>query len=170
VIARGAGLIILLMVCGCAAPGRSITEAFPPGSVAAPWVLQNDVWAGRLEAAAPALGDDAALWREHAPERVWLAVYSHEDAPERCLKVRCFVLPSREVARQAFEALRPAGAQPFKYGDVGCWTDIGVLFQWGRLVVEIFGRDASWASQVQSAMLATFIAKRMPPGLSDNPR
>jgi len=37
-------------------------------------------------------------------------------------------------------------------------------------VVEIFGRDASWASQVQSAMLATFIAKRMPPGLSDNPR
>jgi hypothetical protein len=170
VIARGLGLPLLMVVCGCAAPARSIVEVFPPGSVAAPWVLQNEVWAGDFEAAAPALGDDAALWREYAPLRVWLAVYTHEDSPKRCLKVRCFVLASREDARRGFEAQRPVDVQPLKYGDAGCWTDIGVLFWWGRLVVEVFGPDASWASQVQSAMLATFIAKRMPLGLIENPR
>jgi hypothetical protein len=167
---RGVGLPLLAVVSGCVGPARSVTEAFPAGSLAAPWVLQSGVWSGSFEEAAAALGDDVAVWREYSPARAWLAVYCHEDALERCLKVRCFALASQEDARQAFEAVRPLGAQPFKYGDIGCWTEIGVLFQWGRLVIEVFGPDASWGSQVQSAMLATHIAKRMPPGLLENPR
>jgi hypothetical protein len=164
------GLLSLFLVAGCASPARSVVQVFPPGSTVAPWLLQHDVWTGRLDEAAPALGGDVAFWHQWKPEQVWLAVYCHEEVLERCLKVRCFALPSRAAARQAFEALQPQGARPFKYGDAGCWTDIGVLIQWGRLVVEIFGGDASWNSQVQAALLATFIAKRMPAGLPENPR
>jgi hypothetical protein len=167
---RLAGFAVLALVVGCAAPARCVVEVFPPGSTAAPWLLQNEVWTGHLSDAAPALGDDAAFWHDYAPEQVWLAVYCHEDVAERCLKVRCFALPSRAIARRAFEALRPLNARPFKYGDAGCWTEIGVLFRWGRLVAEVLGGDASWSSQVQAALLATFIAKRMPPGLPENPR
>ncbi len=137
--------------------------------MAAPWVLQDKVWVGSFEEAAPALGDDATLWREREPKRAWLAVYCHEEAPERCLKVRCLSFGSTGSAQRAFEAWRLVGAKPFKYGDAGCWTEIGVLFRWGRLVFEIFGTDASWGSELQSAMLATLIAKRMPAGLPENP-
>ncbi len=164
------GFVLLVLVAGCASAARSVVDVFPPGSTAAPWVLQNEVWVGRLEEAAPALGDDAAFWSEQAPQQVWLAVYCHEELPGRCVKVRCFGLSSREAARRAFEALQPPQARVFKYGDAGCWTDIGVLFRWGRLVVEIFGGDASWTSQMQAALLATFIAKRMPAGLPEDPR
>jgi hypothetical protein len=164
------GLAVSLLVAGCTSPVRSLTEVFPPGSTAAPWVLQQEVWSGNLNAAAPALGDDATFWREHGPARVWLAVYCHEDLSDRCLKVRCFALPSVLVARQAFHALQPLEARPFTCGDLSCWTDIGVLIHWGRLVLEIFGGDASWSSQLEAALLATYIAKRMPAGLPENPR
>jgi hypothetical protein len=163
-------LLLLIAVAGCTSPVRSVVEVFPPGSMAAPWVLQNAVWTGRLDEAAAGLGNDTAFWREREPGQIWLAVYAHEDVPAQSLKVRCFALPTRDAARSAFEALRPAGARAFRCGDAGCWTDIGVLVQWGRLVLEVFGDDASWGSQMQAALLATFIAKRMPAGLPESPR
>jgi len=165
-----AGLMLSLLVGGCAVPARSVLDVFPPGSTAAPWVLQHEVWVGTLDDAAPALGSDAVFWHARQPARVWLAVYSHEDMPDRYLKVRCFALPTRDAARAAFDALQPAQARGFRYGDAGCWTDVGVLVQWGQLVLEIFGDDASWSSQMQAALLATFIAKRMPPELPEDPR
>ncbi len=162
--------MLVILLGGCTSPARFVVDVFPPGSTAAPWLLQQEVWTGRFADAAQALGDDATFWSAQAPERLWLAVYCHEDVPDRCLKVRCFALSSRDAAQRAFDALQPPQARPFKYGDAGCWTDLGVLFQWGRLVVEIFGVDASWSSQMQAALLATFIAKRMPAGLPENPR
>jgi hypothetical protein len=37
-------------------------------------------------------------------------------------------------------------------------------------VFEIFGDDMSWNSQVQSAVLAAILVKRLPPGVADNPQ
>jgi hypothetical protein len=167
---RAAELIGLLVVSGCTARNTSIADAFPPGSMATPWVLQGEVWSGSFDDAAPALGDDAATWGQFAPVRVWLAVYCHENAPERCLKVRCLAFATPEDAQQAATAFCTPGAAAFSYGDGGCWTQIGVLFRWGRLVLDIFGGDTSWGSEVQSAMLAAFFVKLMPAGLPGNPR
>jgi len=84
--------------------------------------------------------------------------------------VRCFAFESVEYARAAYEVFHPVLAKPLHSGDVGCWTEIGVLLQRGRLVFDIFGNDASWNSQVQSAVLAAILVRRMPPGVPDNPQ
>ena len=167
---RPLGLLLLPLCVGCATGGRQVADAFPPGSVAAPWVLQSEVWAGSFDAAASALGDDAEIWRKYNPTRVWLAVYTHESETERSLKVRCFAFGSADDARRAFARFQPLEAKPFAYGDAGCWTEIGVLFQWGRLVCDIFGDRASWGSQMQSSLLAAHIARRMPPGAPGDPQ
>jgi hypothetical protein len=164
------GLLLALVCAGCAANRLTISDAFPPGSMADPWVLQGEVWTGSFDEAAPALGDDTEKWREYGPTRAWLAIYCHETEPQRCLKVRCFAFPAAENAREAFDEFRPFDAKPFQCGDGGCWTEVGVLFHWGRLVFDIFGGDASWGSQVESSMLAVFIAQRMPAGAPDNPQ
>lgn len=164
------GLVPLLLCAGCAGTRVSVTEAFPPGSMATPWILRDAVWTGSFDEAAPALGDDADSWEKFGPTRVWLAVYGHEAMPERCLTVRCFAFESGKAARQAYDAQAPIGAKPFQAGDVGCWTDIGVMFQWGRLVCDVFGGSATFESQVQSTYLVALLMKRMPPGAPDDPR
>lgn len=164
-----AGLSVALWT-GCAAPQARVIAAFPPVAAAYPWVLQDEVWSGTFEDAAPALGADADAWRAHEPRRVWLARYCHTDHAEQGLTIRCFAFDSPDRARRAFQAFRPPAAKAFDCGDAGCWTSIGVLFQWGRLVFDVFGPDASWGSELQSAVLAGHLAKRMPPGAPEDPR
>ncbi len=169
---RGAtvGLVTLLACAGCATTGRTLQEVFPPGAVASPWILENEVWTGTFEQAAEAFGEEADQWREFNPTSVWLAVYRHESDPQRWMKVRCLAFESSEAARRAFERFRPLESQPLDYGELGCWTELGVMFQWGGLVFDIFGQEASWSNQVQSTLIAALIAKRMPPGLPESPR
>lgn len=161
---------VLLLLAGCAGGPRPVRDAFPPGASAAPWILQGDVWSGTFDQAAPALGDDAPEWQRHGPTRIWLARYCHEQHPDRCLTVRGFAFASVEDARRAYESLRPADAQAFRAGTAGCWTEIGVLFQDGRLVFDILGPQAGWDSQIQAALLASFLANRMPAGAAEQPR
>lgn len=162
--------VIVVLSGGCAQDRRTVADAFPIARVAAPWILEGEVWSGTFEEAAPALGDDADTWAKFSPTRVWLARYTREGAPQRVLTVRCFAFDTPETARAAFEVFRPPLAKPLKAGDVGCWTDFGVLFQWQRLVFDIFGDDASWGSEVHSSVLAAIITRRMPRGLPENPR
>lgn len=166
--AIAASLAVLLT--SCASRQRTLVEAFPPGSVAAPWTLDGAVWSGTLAEAAPGLGPDADTWEVFHPTRVWLAKYRHEDKPDRLLTVRCFAVASADDAREAVARFRPAGAKPVSFGDEGYWTELGVLFRWGRLVIEVFGPEASWGSEVQSSLLAAYLTKRMPPGIPDDPR
>jgi hypothetical protein len=164
-------LSLLLLLCvGCAQTRRPVTAAFPPAVVAWPWILQEEVWSGSFDEAAPGLGEDAEKWREHHPTRVWLAIYRHERDPQRRLTVRCFAFESSGSARAAFESFRPIDAKAFDAGDAGCWSGVGVMFRWGRLVLEVFGPDASWSSETQSSLLATFLIKRMPAGAPEDPR
>ena len=167
---RTAAALALLVCAGCAQADRAVRAAFPTAGVVAPWRLDGAVWSGSFADAAPALGDDAPAWAQHTPTRVWLAKYTHEDHPDQTLTVRCFAFESPEYARAAYEVFQPVLAKPLYSGDVGCWTEIGVLFQRGCLVFDIFGNDASWNSQVQSAVLAAALVKRMPPGAPDNPQ
>lgn len=163
-------LLPLLLCAGCAATRPNVIEAFPPGSLATPWILRDAVWTGSFDEAASALGDDAELWRQFGAGRVWLAVYCHENTPEQCLTVRCFAFESAADARHAYDAFAPLAAKPFQAGDVGCWTEVGVLFQWGRLVFDVFGGTATFESQVQSTYIAALLTKRMPRGAPDNPQ
>lgn len=165
-IAALAGTVLLLSGCE-AQRGGAVIDAFPPGSMAAPWILQDDVWVGSFELAANALGEDAAAWAEYDPNRVWLAIYCHQDDREGCLTVRGFQFASADAARRAYEAFAPIDADPLEAGDAGCWTDIGVMFRWGRLVFEVFGREATWANQVRSSFLTAYLTKRMPKGAVD---
>ena len=165
------GVAALLLLGGCAATQPRVADAFPLGSVAAPWVLQGEeVWSGSFDDAAAALGNDAETWRELGPTRVWLAVYAHETEPQRCLKVRCLAFAAADDARRAYGQFRPPDAKPLRYGDAGCWTGIGVLFHWGRLVFDVFGPAASWSSELQATYLASIIEKRMPRGAPDQPQ
>ena len=164
------GLSCLCLACGCARRAKSIADVLPVGSVASPWVLQGAVWSGSFQQAAPALGEDASAWRRFEPARVWLAVYRHEDDPKRRTTVRGFAFDTAAAARAAYEHFRPADAKPFAAGDDGCWTEIGVLFVWGRMVFDVFGNDASFSSQGQSAYVTAFIEKDMPAGLPRVPR
>ncbi len=170
---RGAAVAaggLLLACAGCAAQRRSVAEAFPPGSAASPWLLQGTVWSGTFDEAAPGLGPDADAWQVHRPTRVWLAVYRHEDEPARTVTVRGFSFASADAARAAYDALRPPDAKVYEAGDAGCWTEVGVLFQWGRLVFDVFGHDASWGSQVQASLVAALLTKRMPPAAPGDPQ
>ena len=159
-----------LSVVGCAGKQTSIADAFPPAASAAPWELDGAVWSGTTDEAAPALGDDADTWAAFEPTRVWLAVYAHQLRPGQHLTVRCFAFKSPQRARQAYDAFKPPMAKPFSCGDAGCWTEIGVLVHWQRLVFDVFGDNPSWNSEVESATLAGRIAHRMPPGAPDDPR
>lgn len=157
------------LIAGCGRRTATIADAFPRAAMAAPWVLAREVWNGSFAEAEAALGPDADPWRMFGPQRVWLAVYRHEYEPHKKLTLRAFAFESRERAREAYTYFRPLGGSDFKAGDAGCWTEVGVLFVWGRLVFEIFGWEGSWPSQVQAAVLAAFVQKHMPPGLPDEP-
>ena len=162
--------LLCTMCAGCTALHRNVVEAFPPGGAASPWQLQDAVWSGSFDEAAAALGPDADAWRVHGPTRVWLAVYRHEEEPARTVTVRAFAFASADAARRAYDAFRPLDAKAYEIGDAGCWTEVGLLFQWRRLVFDVFGHDASWGSTVQASFVAALIAKRMPPGVPENPQ
>jgi hypothetical protein len=164
------GIACLCICSGCGRRAKTITGVFPVGSVAAPWVLQDEVWSGTFEQAVPALGEDAADWWRFRPSRVWLAVYRHESNSKRRITVRAFAFDSSATARRAYEHFRPIDAEPFGAGDQGCWTEIGVLFAWGHMVFDVFGNDASFSSRGQSVYLTGFIEREMPPDLPRSPR
>ena len=162
-------LIGLLAASGCAQRRPTVASAFPKSAVAAPWILAGEVWDGPFEAAAPALGDDASVWGVFDPAHAWLAVYQHERDPERTLTVRAMAFDSPDAARRAYLHFRPGGAEEFRAGDEGCWTEFGVLFLWGRLVFDIFSDEPTWHTEVQAAMLAGYIQNKMPAGVPDAP-
>lgn len=164
-----AGLsIVPLLLAGCAARHSSLVDAFPVGSVAAPWNLDGNVWNGTFAEAVPALGDDANQWRDPQPMRVWLAVYRHEADGNRLI-ARAFEFESGAAAQRMYERIRPAAADEFRAGNAGCWTSDGVLFVWGRFIFEVFASPPGWHNELQAAMLAQYFQKQMPPGLPDAP-
>ena len=163
-----AGMALALV--GCAPQNRTLIEAFPPARVATPWVLEGQVWAGSFDDAAPGLGEDADAWGEFRPTRVWLARYTHEDRPQRVLTVRCLAFETPQQARRAYEKFAPLLARAFDGGDEGCWTGVGVLVRYGALVIEVFGPKQTFDNEVQSSLIASYMIRRMPPGLPDAPR
>lgn len=171
---RPAALALLVglssALVACQARQMTLAEVLPPASYASPWVLRDGVWSGEFGRAADALGDEAAEWASPPPERVWLAVYRHEQQPTRTLTVRAFGFASSAEARAAYERHRPAKAATFGAGDEACWTSDGVLVLWGRLVLDIFSAGAVRAEPEQAVYLLACIEKRMPPGLPDAPR
>ena len=128
------------------------------------------MWSGTFEEAASGLGDDADAWRPFQPTDAWLAIYCHKSIPGRCLTARVFAFATTTDAQQAYAHFQPEGAQAFDAGDEGCWTELGVLFAWGRLVAEVFGPDLTMDSQLQSGLVAGFIINDMPEGAPFDPR
>lgn len=169
-----AGLLACLMsssllLAGCASRHASLGDAFPIGSMAAPWNLSGQIWSGSLEEALPALGGDADQWRDPPAVRVWLAVYCRDSDSADRLIARAFELESDAAARSMYERIRPVAAPEFRAGNAGCWSSDGVLFVWGRFVFDIFAAQPGWPRQLQAAMLAQHIQKQMPPGLPEAP-
>jgi hypothetical protein len=154
----------------CAPAQRTLVTVLPHASLAAPWILDGAVWEGSFDEAAAALGADADNLRPFDPTRVWLAVYRHEAQPDKTLTLRIWAFESQAVAQQALARLRPVPAERFKAGDQGYWTDLGVLFSWGRLVFDIFSSEPSQQVEYDAARLTGCIERRMPPGLPDAPR
>jgi hypothetical protein len=161
---------LLVGAAGCTRPNATVVDAFPEARRAAPWVLTEPVWSGSFADAESALGLDAAQWGLFNPQHVWLAVYQHEDAPSRKMTVRIFSFETAAQAAEAYARSRPHEAEVFDAGDEGCWTQIGVMFVWDRLVCEVFGQAATLESEVQAATLSGYLIKHMPPGLPDAPR
>lgn len=153
----------LLAVGGCAKPVRTIDAAFPRSSQASPWALANSVWSGTPTEAAAAIGDDWHRIEPRGPTHVWLATYRHETLASRTITVRAIQFASPEVALRTYDALRPRGAPEFRMGDVGCWTELGVLFAWGDTLFEMFGNDAAWEPAWQTVFIAGLLEKNLPP-------
>ena len=164
-------LSLLLLCCAGCTQSSVVVDVFPPAAAASPWVLVDKVWQGSFDEAAAALGNDAAMWAAHDPQRVWLARYEHERHPGYMLTARALAFGATDDARTAFDAFRATEAKDFAGPwDAGCWTNIGVMFRWGRLVFDIFGERAAWSNELQAAMLANGIAKRMPAEIPEEPR
>jgi hypothetical protein len=158
-------------VAGCQARQVTITDTFPKGSYAAPWVLQGEVWSGLPTAAAASLGAEARAWQAFEPQHVWLAVYQHDTRVDHELAVRVWKFASPAQARRAYTHFRPPDADPLEAGDESCWTDDGILVCWGRLVLDIFGRGPTLlAGPEQAVYLLAFFEKQMPPELPGDPR
>lgn len=159
------------LLAGCAQQEVTIADTFPPAAAARPWSLSQAPWSGAFEQAAAALGDDAQRWRTWQPQRVWLAVYVDPARPDARLTVRVFSFADAQTAGLAWAALRPAGCEPFRAGDAGCWTDDGVIFRWGRLVYEVFVASATERlAPEQTATVVGWIEKRTPADLPGEPR
>ena len=171
---RRAFLTLLLalpaLLTGCARNQATVAMAFPRASAASPWVLDGQVWTGPFADAATALGPEADQWRPLGPQRAWLAVYHHESEMQRKLTARAFSFETAAAARNAWEAMRPLRPRPFHAGDEGCWTEIGVMFVWGRLVFDIFGEQPSIQSEVAAATLTGYIQHNLQPGLPEVPQ
>lgn len=162
---------ILLISSGCAARNITIADVLPKGAYASPWILEQDVWSGPFELAAAGLGEEAEGWRALAPQHAWLARYAHEADPGQQLRVRVFSFADEHEAGRAFEHFRPPAAGSIRAGDAACWTEDGILVQWGRLVLEIFGNaPEGYARPEQAVYLLACIEKRMPPALPRDPR
>lgn len=165
-------VLALVSGSGCAEK-RSMIDAFPPGSIASPWVLIDDVWSGTFEQASPGIGAEAEKWRRFSPQRVWLASYKHDQRPQSRLTVRAFAFETAAAARAAYDHFEPIGParRPFEAGDRGCWTDDGVMFVWGRLVFDIFASSPTQeASAEQAVYLCGHIERRMNAELAGAPR
>ncbi len=162
----------LLVLSGCTAPPPSASQSsvlaptsrlrdvFPSGGMATPWRLAAPAWDGQLQAAIPAL-EDAPKWRALAPHTVGLARYVHEADAQRVLVARVFAFDQPEAARNAYRTTCRADAEPLEAGDEGCWTSVGVCVRRAKLLIEVFGQESSWESQVQSAFLLGLIERRM---------
>lgn len=163
----------LAAVCtaGCAQKHVVISDTFPRGGYASPWVLDGSVWSGTPAEAADAIGAEYEQWAAFNPARIWLAVYRHDARADNTLTVRAWTFPSSEQARRAYEKVRPENASKLKAGDEACWTQDGVLVRWGRMIFDIFGRGpAGGARPEQAVYLLAFFEKRMPRDLPYNPQ
>ena len=167
-----AAALLLPPLLGCDPPmRRGIDATFPRFASATPWVLAGDVWSGSFEDARPGLGDEAAQWEAFQPQNVWLAVYRHDTRPENHLTARIWSFAETEDAAAAFEHFRPADADVLEAGDRGCWTDLGILVQWKRLVIEVFASGApGTANAEQSLYLYALIEKQLNAELAGDPR
>jgi hypothetical protein len=167
----GGWLVGLVLCTGCASRATLLTDAFPPGSSARPWVLREPAWSGSFDSAAPALGDEAGDWAALGARQVWLAIYQHEQDARARLTARVFSFESAEAAREAYRRFQPLPASGFRAGDEGCWTDVGVMFVWGKLLVDVFTSDPSTkASPEQAAFLVGLMERRMHPRLASEPQ
>lgn len=166
---RGCAAFVLLLLAGCTQQRGHVGDAFPNAGTASPWHLQGIVWTGDFDAAATALGD-AERWRPFAPTHVWIAKYRHETQPRRTLTARAVACDTVAHAHAAYVAFAPADATIFQAGDEGCWTDIGVLFRWGRLVFDIFPDQAGGTGELQAGLIASLIVERMPADVPANPQ
>lgn len=172
---RAIPLVIALLFIASLAPACSqsvntVADAFPPGAMAAPWEREGEVWSGSFEQARPALGRDAAEWAPLSPQRVWLAVYRHDQAPDRRLTVRVIAFDTIDASKIAYAKFRPDGAKPFTAGDEGCWTQIGVLYRRGKMVIELFGSDSTWNTEINAAIVAGALERRLPASADENPQ
>lgn len=152
--------ILLLIPPGCASRESAELDVFPGGAIASPWRPERPAWSGSLDEAIGAL-EQPELWRTLAPRRVYLAPYVHEKRADRRLKARIFEFDEAAAAERAFRRVAPSDARPLRSGDEGCWTSVGVCARWGARIVEVFGPDSSWDSQVQSAFLLGLIERRL---------
>lgn len=162
-------LWLAALTIGCHAPEFKLIDAFPPAGTAAPWIQRGIVWQGTFAEAQAGLGDEAVDWGRHGPRSVWIGKYCHEAVPAACLTVRCFAFPSPDQARSAYEHMLPVAAESFDIGDRGCTSPIGVMFQTGPYVWDVFGPAPSPRNEFQSALLANHILRRLPPALADPP-
>jgi hypothetical protein len=166
----GVHLAVLMSLAGCAAP-RSVLDVLPQGSLASPWNLDGEIWAGPFDMATPALGHEAEGWRKLDPQWAWLALYRHAERTRDTLAVRVFAMKTAQASAAALASRKPADSLAFKAGDEGCWLRDGVLFRMGRLVIEIFARSAGGEGEpMQAVFLSAFIENKLEPALADNPR
>lgn len=149
---------------GCARHDEPVLKAFPRAAMAAPWVLRGSVWTGAAADAADAIGQDWDAIAGQEPVRAWLAVYEHEQASERKLRVRAFELGSAQRAERFVVERREPDSSPLGIGDAGAWMSDGVAFAHGRVVFEIIGDGSDWGSQLQAAFLASCIESRLREG------
>lgn len=162
-------LLALLPLAGCSGGSASMRDAIPIGEMATPWVLVGEVWEGDLIDAIDATGEDGARWLERGARRVHLAKYVHRDHPVQRLTLRVFEFPDGASAREACAAARPAGAEEYRCGDSGFWTDDGVTCALGPHVLEVFGEDGEMRTQLAAAYLAGIVASRRDsPSASEN--
>ncbi len=161
----------LALLAGCSARTKTVTDTFPKGRAASPWVLRGEVWSGSAEDAAQGLGNEAESIKSLGPDHVWLAVYDHENRGKRTMTVRAYSFESDDASQRAYDRLRPSSAKSFTGGSASCWTNDGLLIRWGRMLFDLFGSNPQdQAGPEQAVYLWAFVERAMPRGLPENPR
>ncbi len=155
------GLLLLLLVWGCAGPREMRSPALPdlgqvPGAQAAGPVetfARGHLWVN--------LNGAASIYEDYGCQQLWTRSYTVEGEQ---LSARLFAMDLPLHAFGLFGQLRPAGSRALVLGDGAALGKSELIFWQGRHFVSLLLRDPGASAPALLERVGQVLSRQLPPG------